>query len=112
MKALCKDNLKGQRAILATRSGDAVRALAGTVRDGGPPQWWPRNDRQGTVESAPRGDRATAPIEDIWCEKIRGCSCGESNTPTWTRFLINRDLRRILLNVRHAQRGFRLATEG
>ena len=21
-----------------------------------------------------RGDRATAPIEDIWCEKIRGCS--------------------------------------
>jgi hypothetical protein len=21
----------------------------------------------------PGGDRATAPIEDIWCEKIRGC---------------------------------------
>jgi hypothetical protein len=35
----------------------------------------PQDGRQGTVESAPkRGDRATAPIEEIWCEKIRGCS--------------------------------------
>ena len=24
------------------------------------------------------GDRATAPIEEIWCEKIRGCSCREA----------------------------------
>jgi hypothetical protein len=23
-------------------------------------------------------DRATAPIENIWCEKIRGCSYGEA----------------------------------
>ena len=38
MKVLCKDNLKGQRAILAMRSGHAVRALAGTVPDGDPPQ--------------------------------------------------------------------------
>jgi len=37
--------------------------------------------RQGTTE---RGgncrDRATALIEDIWCEKIRGCSCRGGNT--------------------------------
>ena len=25
-----------------------------------------------------RGDRATALIEDIWCEKIRGCSYREA----------------------------------
>ena len=37
-----------------------ARALAGTVD---------------TVEGETvRGDRATASIEDIWCEKIRGCS--------------------------------------
>jgi hypothetical protein len=29
----------------------------------------------GPVEGATLcGDRATAPIENIWCEKIRGCS--------------------------------------
>ena len=28
------------------------------------------------------GDRATALIEDICCEKIRGCSCGEAVRPT------------------------------
>jgi hypothetical protein len=33
IKRLSKDNLKGQRAILATRSGDRVRALAGTIED-------------------------------------------------------------------------------
>jgi hypothetical protein len=26
------------------------------------------------------GDRATAPIEDIWCEKIHGCSYRGGNT--------------------------------
>src|SRR5258705_2787378 len=29
-----------------------------------------------------RGDRATAPIEDIWCEKIRGCGYREAVRPT------------------------------
>jgi hypothetical protein len=39
--------------------------------------------RQGTVESAPTcRDRATALIEDIWREKIRGCSCRGGNTST------------------------------
>jgi hypothetical protein len=28
------------------------------------------------------GDRATALIEDIWCEKIRGCSYMEAMPPT------------------------------
>jgi hypothetical protein len=33
---------------------------------------------QGTVERIfYRGDRATEPIEDIWLEQIRGCSCRE-----------------------------------
>ena len=27
------------------------------------------------------GDRATAPIEEIWCEKIRGCSYREATRP-------------------------------
>jgi len=32
--------------------------------------------RQGTLEGVRnRGDRATLPIEEIWSEKIRGCSC-------------------------------------
>jgi hypothetical protein len=40
-------------------------------RDGGPSAI----GRQGTVERVGGcGDRATALIVDIWCEKIRGCS--------------------------------------
>lgn len=36
-----------------------------------------RNRSQGTVEGkTKRGDRATGPIESIWCEKNRGCSYG------------------------------------
>ena len=30
------------------------------------------------------GERATALIEDIWCEKIRGCSYGGGNTSACT----------------------------
>jgi hypothetical protein len=30
------------------------------------------------------GERATALIEDIWCEKIRGCSYGEGSTSACT----------------------------
>jgi hypothetical protein len=40
-------------------------------------RWWPPSMAalQGTVEAeGDRRDRATAPIEDIRCEKIRGCS--------------------------------------
>ena len=36
--------------------------------------------RQGPSEGVSScGDRATAPIEGIWCEKIRGCSCRDDN---------------------------------
>ena len=57
-----------------------ARALAGTVEG-----WRPSAiGRQGTTESVRnRGDRATVPIENIWREKIRGCSYkGGSTSPT------------------------------
>jgi hypothetical protein len=40
------------------------KASGWTLRSQGPPE---------SVRN--RGDRATALIEGIWCEKIRGCSC-------------------------------------
>jgi hypothetical protein len=61
-------------------------ALAGTV------EGWRslRNRSQGTVKLfGGCGDRATALIEDIWCEKIRGCSYTGGNAV-------------LLLNVRYA----------
>ena len=49
----------------------------GPSEDGGPSAI----GRQGAVErERKRGDRATALIEDIWCEKIRGCSYRGGNT--------------------------------
>jgi hypothetical protein len=50
--------------------------LAGPSRDGGPSAII----RQGPSESVSlRGDRATASVEGICCEKIRGCSCRVSS---------------------------------
>ena len=40
-----------------------------------------------------RGDRATAPIEDIWCEEIRGCSCREEARQYVSYALIATDFR-------------------
>jgi hypothetical protein len=48
-----------------------LQPLAGTVAG------WPPSavGCQGIVEGMKkRGDRATAAIKDIWCEKIRGCN--------------------------------------
>ena len=49
--------------------------------------------RQGTTESVTlRGDRATALIEDIWCEKIRGCSYRGGNTALPHRTMLHRTI--------------------
>ena len=49
--------------------------LGETVEDGGPSAI----GRQGPLETVTLcPDRMTALIEDIWCEKIRGCSYGRS----------------------------------
>ena len=54
-----------------------MRCAGGTVEGWRPPAI----GRQGTVEAATlRGERATAPLEDIWVEKIHGCSCRGGNT--------------------------------
>jgi hypothetical protein len=39
--------------------------------------------RQGPLEGVKNwGERATAPVEDIRCEKIRGCSCRGAVRPS------------------------------
>ena len=38
-----------------------------------------RPGASGSVSSC--GDRATGPVEDIWCETIRSCSCTETVCP-------------------------------
>jgi hypothetical protein len=49
------------------------------------------------------GDRATALIEDIWCEKIRGCSYGGGGNTSAARARSHKSrLRRVLLNVCYA----------
>jgi hypothetical protein len=54
-----------------------VTRWRGPSKDGVPPEI----GRQGTVKpEGDRGDRATALIEHIRCEKIRGCSCRGGNT--------------------------------
>ena len=59
---------------------------AGTVtvieaRDNGDVEGHPPNTTQAptgaAVHQPPRRDRATALVEDICCDKIRGCSCGD-----------------------------------
>jgi hypothetical protein len=48
------------------------------------------------------GDRVTAPIEDIWREKIRGAVTGEATRLLRSRVLIKTRLRCVLPNVRYA----------
>jgi len=66
------------RAVLMPHLGMIASRVA-VMRDaGGTVEEWRslRIGRPGPVEGVPnRRDRATALIEDIWCEKIHGCSC-------------------------------------
>ena len=57
----------------------------------------------GALESVRKcGDRATAFIQDICCEKIRGCSCRVVNARLLRMRSHRSKLRCVLLNVRYA----------
>jgi hypothetical protein len=71
-------NRETERVTLAMGDGRGLLPLIG---------------RQGTTESVTlRGDRATALIEDIWCEKIRGCSYRGGNTALPHRTMLHRTI--------------------
>ena len=69
---------------------DVCNAIGGDVRAMGMVMTMPpHHHAQGPSERVgKRGERATVPIEEIWCKKIRGCSY--------------RAGRSFLLNVRYA----------
>lgn len=70
----CRPRTRHRRWLAPCRGDDVMSAMAGGDRRrmGGPSAIGRQGSSGGKKK---RGDRATAPIENIWCEKMRGCSC-------------------------------------